>query len=79
MEYACTGYCLHGLSDRTEMNDHPFRDLPSVNELLNSEKLAPLFEHLSRQLVIQGVRETLDDIRNRYSHSGQIDLSLIHI
>ncbi|MCH2569816.1 MAG: L-seryl-tRNA(Sec) selenium transferase [Planctomycetes bacterium] len=54
------------------MNDHPFRDLPSVNELLNSEKLAPLFEHLSRQLVIQGVRETLDDIRNRYSHSGQI-------
>ena len=42
---------------------NPFRNLPSVNQLLESDRLKQLVENVNHSVVANGVRDFLDDLR----------------
>jgi len=46
---------------------NPLRNLPSVSQLLESPQLKRLAESLNHQVVVDGVRDFLGDLRNRVS------------
>jgi L-seryl-tRNA(Ser) seleniumtransferase len=48
------------------MTTHPLRQLPSVNDLLQSPVLSPLVERLSHNVVVRGARELLEEVRQQY-------------
>ena len=51
----------------TATMQNPLRNLPSVNQLLESPHLKRLTESLNHQVVVDGVRDFLGDLRNRVS------------
>ncbi|MBK9210655.1 MAG: L-seryl-tRNA(Sec) selenium transferase [Anaerolineales bacterium] len=53
------------------------RDLPSVEELLQTKNAAELIARFGRPLTLTAIRETLDKIRARFS-SGQITVLPLH-
>ena len=53
------------------------RDLPSVDELLQTKTCAELIERFGRPLTLAAIRETLDNIRSRFS-SGAITVVPLH-
>jgi L-seryl-tRNA(Ser) seleniumtransferase len=63
------------------MGHNPFRELPSVNELLQSAPLQSISEHYPHELIVAAVRAELDSVRRRLSagddHNGQSDAEAI--
>ena len=52
-----------------------FRNLPSVNQLLESEPLKKLVETVNHNVVADGVRTFLDDVRQQVSDkAGDINV-----
>lgn len=47
------------------------RQIPSVDELLNRPRLAALVQRVSRALVVETARETLDDVRGAIARHGE--------
>ena len=57
------------------MPANKFRNLPSVTELLESRPLKPLVHRVSHNVVVDGVRNFLDDFRDdlrKSSHEGNL-------
>ena len=50
---------------------NPFRNLPSVNQLLESEPLKKMIESVNHRVVANGVREFLDDLRGQVSQAAE--------
>ena len=50
---------------------NPFRNLPSVNQLLESEPLKKMVESVNHSIVANGVREFLDDLRVQVSQAAE--------
>ena len=50
---------------------NPFRNLPSVNQLLESEPLKKMVESVNHGVVANGVREFLDDLRVQVSQAAE--------
>jgi L-seryl-tRNA(Ser) seleniumtransferase len=50
---------------------NPFRNLPSVNQLLESEPLQRLVKSINHRVVVDGVRQFLDDLRTQVSHAAE--------
>ncbi|HMP80975.1 MAG TPA: hypothetical protein PKD54_16080, partial [Pirellulaceae bacterium] len=54
---------------------NPFRNLPSVNQLLESPPLKKIVDTVNHSYVVTGVRSFLDDLRQRVSQTVEaIDL-----
>ena len=49
---------------------NPFRNLPSVNQLLESERLRQLVENVNHSVVANGVRDFLDDLRAQVAQAA---------
>lgn len=52
------------------MTTNMFRNIPSVHELLESQPLKRLTESVSRNVVLSGVREFLDNMRTEAVHAA---------
>lgn len=50
---------------------NPFRNLPSVNQLLESERLKKMVETVNHSVVANGVRDFLDDLRHQVSQATE--------
>lgn len=48
-----------------------FRNIPSVNQLLESPRLKQMVESVNHQVVVDGVRGFIDDMKTRISEAGQ--------
>lgn len=57
------------------MSLNPLRNIPSVNDLLESPPLRRLVERLSHNLLVSTVRSVLDEVRTEVQHAAT-DLSL---
>ena len=55
------------------MNQNILRTIPSVNELLESPEISKLTDLYPRQLIVEAIREVLEDIRQ--SLTNKTDLS----
>jgi L-seryl-tRNA(Ser) seleniumtransferase len=49
---------------------NPFRNLPSVNQLLESDRLKQLVENVNHSVVANGVRDFLDDLRTQVAQAA---------
>ena len=49
---------------------NPFRNLPSVGQLLESEPLKKLVDSVNHQVVAEGVRTFLDNVRMQMSSTA---------
>ena len=58
------------LFDRKRM-PNPFRNLPSVNQLLESDRLKKMVETVNHSVVANGVRDFLDDLREQVSQATE--------
>lgn len=52
------------------MSDNPLRNLPSVDQLLQNPMIQQLVQQASRSSVVQKVRETLDDVRQKVTETA---------
>ncbi|MEZ6095040.1 MAG: L-seryl-tRNA(Sec) selenium transferase [Pirellulaceae bacterium] len=50
---------------------NPFRNIPSVNQLLESPQLKQMMENVSHNVVVGRVREFLDDVRDRVNKASE--------
>ncbi|MEQ1905763.1 MAG: hypothetical protein ABL888_16365, partial [Pirellulaceae bacterium] len=50
---------------------NPFRNLPSVSQLLESPPLKRLLENVNQQVVVDSVREFLDGVRDRMTQAKE--------
>ena len=50
---------------------NPFRNLPSVSQLLESEPLKKLVDSVNHQVVAEGVRTFLDNVRTQMSSAAE--------
>ncbi|MEM9412015.1 MAG: L-seryl-tRNA(Sec) selenium transferase, partial [Planctomycetota bacterium] len=50
---------------------NPFRNLPSVNQLLESDRLKQLVEQVNHSVVANGVRDFLDDMRSQVAQATE--------
>ncbi len=50
---------------------NPFRNLPSVNQLLESPPLKKLLENVNHNVVVDGVRVFLDDVRDKLNKATE--------
>ncbi len=55
------------------------RNLPSVEQLLQTETTARLIAHFGRPLTLDALRNTLDDIRTRFKLNPEIELPSIDL
>ncbi|MDO8140345.1 MAG: L-seryl-tRNA(Sec) selenium transferase [Candidatus Brocadiales bacterium] len=55
------------------MRQNILRTIPSVNELLESPEISKLTDLYPRQLVVEAVREVLEDIRQSLANKANID------
>ena len=60
---------------RNDKMPNPFRNLPSVNQLLESEPLKKMVESVNHSVVANGVRDFLDDLRTQVSQATE-DVSI---
>lgn len=51
--------------------DNLFRNLPSVNQLLESPQLKKMVDHLSHNVVVSGARSVLDEIRQQINSASE--------
>jgi len=66
----CCGILTTHCPLSTAMSPNPLRKIPSVNELLESPPLRKLVDRLSHNVVIDGVRKFLDDMRHQVQNAA---------
>src|SRR5438876_6997999 len=55
------------------MNDNPFRQIPSVNEVLGVEPVQVLLEKHAHEQIVSAIRLELDDFRGRLANGEAVD------
>src|SRR6516165_2806341 len=53
--------------------DNPYRQLPAINEVLETPPVQALASHHSHELIVAAVRQELTDLRQRLGRGEQVD------
>src|SRR5438105_9304482 len=56
-----------------KMGQNPFRNLPSVNELLQSPELQSMSQRYAHELIVAAVRSELEAVRQRLGAADELN------